>query len=184
GPEPVEHLPVAQVDARHVVPHLGQRERDRAHPRAGDTDHVEASRYGEVDRGGRGGGFGGDAHDTGQAIATDSTRWAKAPLRCSSPLVVAAAESAARSSGECRSRSMTAERRSTPSSGRKIAAPSSDNHRTFIVWWSTAAPDHVTSTAGTPVTATSCTVLAPPRPTSRSAAAYTRGMSDSYPTGW
>ena len=31
GPESVEHLALAQVDARHVVAHLGERDGDRAH---------------------------------------------------------------------------------------------------------------------------------------------------------
>ena len=44
------------------------------------------------------------------------------------------------------------------------AAPWSDSQRTFSVWWSSAAPDHGTRIAGVPVTATSATVLAPPRP--------------------
>jgi hypothetical protein len=60
-----------------------------------------------------------------------------------------------------------------------IAPSTSDNHRTLSVWWSSADAAHGTRIAGVPVTATSWTVLAPPRPMSTSQAWYTPAMSDS-----
>ena len=51
------------------------------------------------------------------------------------------------------------------------AASTSVSHAMLSRWWSSVAPGHGTRIDGIPVTATSCTVLAPPRPTSRSAAA-------------
>ena len=63
------------------------------------------------------------------------------------------------------------DRSPSSSSGEEHRAALSASQRTLRVWWSSAAPDHGTRIAGVPVTATSATVLAPPRPTSRSAAA-------------
>ena len=60
-------------------------------------------------------------------------------------------------------------------SGSRTAAPTRSSTRALAVWWSPGAPGSGTSTAGTPATASSATVMAPARHTTRSAAAYTSG---------
>ncbi len=69
-----------------------------------------------------------------------------------------------------RSRSISAPRRGELGLREQDRGALLGSQRTFAVWWSSAAPGHGTRIAGVPVTATSATVLAPPRPTSRSAA--------------
>ena len=49
-PQAVEHRALAEVDPGHVVAHLGQRQRDRAHPRPADTDHVQPAGLRQVER--------------------------------------------------------------------------------------------------------------------------------------
>ena len=49
-PQAVEHGLVADVAAGHAVPHLGEDDGDRRHPRAADADDVQPSWPGEVHR--------------------------------------------------------------------------------------------------------------------------------------
>ena len=49
GAQAVEHLVLADVDARHGVAHLRQRQRDRAHPGPADADHVQPLRRREIE---------------------------------------------------------------------------------------------------------------------------------------
>ena len=80
GPQPVEHRQLTEVAPRHVVPHLGQRERDGAHARAADADDVVAARPRQVER------WPAGAHSP----ATSSTSRTSASLRCTSPSALAA----------------------------------------------------------------------------------------------
>ena len=66
--------------------HRGQRDGDRRHARAADTDHVEAQRRREIERRHRGGDatggrFDRGAHDAFEARATRSIMWGMRSLR-------------------------------------------------------------------------------------------------------
>jgi hypothetical protein len=97
-PYPLEHRVFAQVAPRHVVAHLCQRDRDRAHPGATDADDVETTGTRQIERwqrrrarrgrgvrlavgaGVRDGGV-DDRHDASEARATRSIRAANSPDR-------------------------------------------------------------------------------------------------------
>ncbi len=118
GTDPFEHRMVAEIGTRHDVPHLGERDGDRAHARTADTDHVEAVGDRQLERWAwwwrrrnhpvpQGApvrvserelvrvsmpvASAAGRHDGDDAIATRSIKPAKAPERCTSPRRRAAA---------------------------------------------------------------------------------------------
>ena len=100
GADAFEDRMFPEIGARHGVAHLGQRDRDGAHSRAADADHVQPAGHGQFDHssldragidrhgidrsGGNRSGREG-RHDGDDATATRSIKLAKAPRRCTSP---------------------------------------------------------------------------------------------------
>ncbi len=107
GADPFEHRMFPQVRPGHDVAHLGQRDRDGAHPGAADADHVQPVGHTQVDRrrldrprldrhgldrhGVDRYGWEG-RHDDVDVTATRSIKLARAPGRCTSPRRAAAAD--------------------------------------------------------------------------------------------
>ncbi len=171
-PHAVEHRLLAEVAAGDAVAHLGQGDGDGRHARTADADR-RAGASGRTDPAARRGGTDGDveAHDAFEARATRSINAgnASAPVDARPGCQAPAAHRVAGAPGAARSSSISG---AEPVAARSRAAARRPPRRTAsgrsCVWWSSADAAHGTRIAGVPVAATSATVLAPPRPTSRS----------------
>ena len=172
------------------MPHLGERDRDRTHARATDARRHgddagspdRAARAGRSSSGSRSDGGGHDAtidvmatpvDQTGQGADASGRRRARyaASDRVSSPRRerdrLAAASRSATAEARRRRRSVTITAPLTSVSQRDVVA--SDGRR--------PRRPRARGSRACPVTATSCTVLAPPRPISRSQPAYSRHVA-------
>ena len=183
GGQALERRASLQVAAGDGVAHGGEHRRDGAHPRTAHPDDVHAVGSRQVE--------GGSVPTAPSPAGAQATRaaWRGRP-GCGRAWARASVRHRRHGVGPAqRRRPPRPWRRAAPGSsaqgvdlGRQSAAVAlrvGDDHgcpgaledrRRWHVWWSPGAPGRGTSTAGTPTTASSATVLAPARPTTTSAA--------------
>ena len=188
GGETIEPGGSLEIAAAHRVPHRGEDRRDRAHARAPDAHDVDASRRRQINRLDRHGVRLSFARITmsvvgrscrsfaRMSLADFACSWARRATRswASSRATVAALAAMRRAGraprGGCPPRLPAGRRRTA----HRAPAPRRRRRRAraaFAVWWSPGAPGSGTRTEGSPTAASSATLVAPDRHTTRSAAA-------------